>query len=139
MSKRSCTFVAWTKEDKAKAMVAVNSGLPLSTRAAEELVKTLDCVRTVVAAQQYCKHQRLKLGIARLRGANGAWSPEDNVKVMEVVNCGLPSTTWIVEALVKTLDPGHGYDATMKRCQRDRSASLAFIQVERKRKSALCL
>ncbi len=62
----------------------------LEQNTVEEVVKTLDCVRTVqclhTTAQQYCKHQRLKLGIARLRGANGTWSSEDNVKVMEVVN-----------------------------------------------------
>ena len=95
--------------------------------------------RTVLTTSKYCTSQRMKIKIGTPCGANGTWSSEDNVKMKEVVDSGLTIGPNILKEIVKQLGPGHGYDVTKKRCQRDRSTTLTFIQVEWKRNSDLCL
>ena len=123
-------WMAWTAEDKAKAMVVIKNGLPLTK---EALIKTLAGVHNFAATQTYCHAQRQKLDLV-----TSHWLPADLAKMMAVVNSGLPFTKSLVERLMAKMDAVHSFSAVMSRCQRARSVTMPSMLVKRKRKSALC-
>jgi hypothetical protein len=125
--------MTWTAEDKAKAMVVIKNGLPLSKEILEALIKTLAGFHNFSATQAYCHSQRQKLDLV-----TSHWSPADLAKMMALVNSGSPFTKPLVERLISKMDAVHSVGAVMVRCHRARSVTMPSMLVERKRKSALC-
>jgi hypothetical protein len=80
--------MVWTAEDKAKAMVVIEGGLPLTKQLLEALNKTLAGVHSFAATHNYCYLRRQKLGLA---GRTIPWLPADLAAVDAVVNSGLPN------------------------------------------------
>jgi hypothetical protein len=127
--------MAWTAEDKAKAMVVIECGLPLTRKLLEALNKTLAGVHSFEGTHNYCFKARQKLGLA---GRAIPWLPADLAAVDAVGNSGLPLTKPLVERLISKMDGVHGWRAVYCRCDKARSVTTSKMLVERKRKSALC-
>ena len=118
MSKR--THVWWTPKVKTRVTEVLNSGLPLNDPLVEALVKSLDIVHTLKSIRVYCERQR---GQGKDKKHLVKWSSEDKELVMELVRSVLPIRREMVEDLVKRIDVGHSYEATLKYCQRTREVS----------------